>query len=188
MSGFLSQIISNTWRSDSEFFIYSPLSPFSIDAMKFELALTISATTAIHGEWRTQLNLFLTMLIGGIWHGANFTFLLWGAYHDVILAPVPARRAFNQECPNLYYIGTSYGTYSPHGGGISDMLQFLYRGKVTNVSISAVGPLLPIQKALTLQLSRGSVVIWEIPFRYVKRLLIQHGEVVFREYPELVGK
>ena len=39
-----------------------------------------------HGEWRTQLNLFLTMLIGGIWHGANLTFLLWGAYHGLILA------------------------------------------------------------------------------------------------------
>ena len=39
-----------------------------------------------HGEWRTQLNLFLTMLLGGIWHGANLTFLFWGAYHGFILA------------------------------------------------------------------------------------------------------
>lgn len=27
----------------------------------------------------TQLNLFLTMFIGGIWHGANWTFIVWGA-------------------------------------------------------------------------------------------------------------
>jgi alginate O-acetyltransferase complex protein AlgI len=38
------------------------------------------------GVWRTYLNLFLTMLLGGIWHGANWTFVLWGAWHGAILA------------------------------------------------------------------------------------------------------
>jgi alginate O-acetyltransferase complex protein AlgI len=36
-------------------------------------------------EWFTSRNLFLTMLIGGLWHGASWNFLLWGAYHGVIL-------------------------------------------------------------------------------------------------------
>lgn len=39
-----------------------------------------------HGEWRTYGNLMLTMLIGGLWHGANWTFLVWGAYHGLLLA------------------------------------------------------------------------------------------------------
>ncbi|WP_424949839.1 MBOAT family O-acyltransferase [Deinococcus sp.] len=38
------------------------------------------------GRARTYLNLFLTMLLGGLWHGANFTFILWGAWHGGILA------------------------------------------------------------------------------------------------------
>src|SRR5688572_776851 len=38
------------------------------------------------GEKRTYVNLLLTMLIGGIWHGANWTFLVWGAYHGSLLA------------------------------------------------------------------------------------------------------
>jgi alginate O-acetyltransferase complex protein AlgI len=38
------------------------------------------------GVWRTYLNLFLTMLLGGIWHGANWTFVAWGAWHGAILA------------------------------------------------------------------------------------------------------
>jgi alginate O-acetyltransferase complex protein AlgI len=38
------------------------------------------------GEVNTYLNLFLTMLIGGLWHGANWTFVIWGAYHGVLLA------------------------------------------------------------------------------------------------------
>lgn len=35
---------------------------------------------------RTYLNLFLTMLLGGLWHGANWTFVIWGGYHGLLLA------------------------------------------------------------------------------------------------------
>lgn len=38
------------------------------------------------GEARRDLNLFLTMLIGGLWHGAAWTFVAWGAIHGVALA------------------------------------------------------------------------------------------------------
>ncbi|MBR1837825.1 MAG: MBOAT family protein, partial [Kiritimatiellae bacterium] len=38
------------------------------------------------GAGRTYLNLFLTMLLGGIWHGAGWMFLLWGALHGAGLA------------------------------------------------------------------------------------------------------
>ncbi|MGD1922620.1 MAG: MBOAT family O-acyltransferase [Paracoccaceae bacterium] len=38
------------------------------------------------GKVRTYLNLFLTMLLGGLWHGASWTFVLWGAWHGVLLA------------------------------------------------------------------------------------------------------
>jgi alginate O-acetyltransferase complex protein AlgI len=37
------------------------------------------------GVVRTYVNLFLTMLLGGLWHGANWTFVLWGAWHGGIL-------------------------------------------------------------------------------------------------------
>ena len=38
-----------------------------------------------HGEWRTYRNLALTMLLGGLWHGAAWNFVLWGAFHGLIL-------------------------------------------------------------------------------------------------------
>lgn len=38
------------------------------------------------GPVRTYINLFLTMLLGGLWHGANWTYVLWGAYHGLLLA------------------------------------------------------------------------------------------------------
>jgi alginate O-acetyltransferase complex protein AlgI len=34
-------------------------------------------------EWRISVNIFVTMLLGGLWHGASWTFVIWGAYHGV---------------------------------------------------------------------------------------------------------
>ena len=39
-----------------------------------------------HGEKQTYRNLMLTMLLGGLWHGANWTFVIWGAIHGVGLS------------------------------------------------------------------------------------------------------
>ncbi|GMV63149.1 MAG: alginate O-acetyltransferase [Parvibaculum sp.] len=39
-----------------------------------------------HGEAKTYRNLFLTMFLGGIWHGAAWTFVFWGAFHGTMLA------------------------------------------------------------------------------------------------------
>ncbi|MDR3142379.1 MAG: MBOAT family protein [Tannerellaceae bacterium] len=38
------------------------------------------------GKTRTYLNLMITMLLGGLWHGASLRFILWGAIHGVSLA------------------------------------------------------------------------------------------------------
>ena len=38
-----------------------------------------------HGEARTYTALMLTMLLGGLWHGASWTFVVWGGLHGVYL-------------------------------------------------------------------------------------------------------
>ena len=38
------------------------------------------------GKVRTYFNLFITMLLGGLWHGANWTFVIWGGLHGFYLA------------------------------------------------------------------------------------------------------
>ena len=35
---------------------------------------------------RTYVNLVLTMILGGLWHGAAWTFVVWGCYHGALLA------------------------------------------------------------------------------------------------------
>ncbi len=38
------------------------------------------------GRFRTYFNLFITMVLSGIWHGANITFIIWGIIHGVASA------------------------------------------------------------------------------------------------------
>ena len=38
-----------------------------------------------HGNFRTALNLFMVFILCGLWHGANYTFLVWGLFHGAFL-------------------------------------------------------------------------------------------------------
>jgi alginate O-acetyltransferase complex protein AlgI len=38
------------------------------------------------GPTRTYINLGVVLLLGGLWHGAKWTFVVWGAYHGLLLA------------------------------------------------------------------------------------------------------
>lgn len=65
-----------------------------------------------HGKNRQRVNLMATMLIGGIWHGASWMYLLWGAYHGLLLvlhkavsriwhAPAMLQGTFMLKCINV---------------------------------------------------------------------------------------
>jgi alginate O-acetyltransferase complex protein AlgI len=53
-------------------------------------------------EWRRNLNLFLTMLVGGLWHGAAWTFVVWGALHGCALSINHEWRRRGKELPSLF--------------------------------------------------------------------------------------
>jgi D-alanyl-lipoteichoic acid acyltransferase DltB (MBOAT superfamily) len=44
----------------------------------------------------TYRNLMLTMLLGGLWHGASWNFVIWGGYHGALLS---LERVFRGERP-----------------------------------------------------------------------------------------
>jgi alginate O-acetyltransferase complex protein AlgI len=50
-----------------------------------------------HGKTRTYFNLMATMLLGGLWHGANWTFVLWGGLHGIYLLINHAWRSLMQK-------------------------------------------------------------------------------------------
>ncbi len=53
------------------------------------------------GGGRTRLNLLLTMLLGGLWHGAALNFVFWGAWHGLLLVCTP-RRASIADRPRRF--------------------------------------------------------------------------------------
>lgn len=50
-----------------------------------------------HGEPRRYFNLLVTMLLGGLWHGASWNFVLWGGLHGIYLSINHLCRALKQR-------------------------------------------------------------------------------------------
>lgn len=51
------------------------------------------------GKVRQYVNLMLTMLIGGLWHGASFNFIVWGGMHGIALALDKMRMSVAKRLP-----------------------------------------------------------------------------------------
>ena len=62
-----------------------------------------------HGYSRTMVALIITMVLGGLWHGAGWNFILWGCLHGAYLA--------------IYYLWSKTGLSLPHS--LSMILTFL---------------------------------------------------------------
>lgn len=56
------------------------------------------------GKWRTYLNSFITMLLSGLWHGASWMFVIWGALHGVGLIVHKANKWWLDKIPNTWYV------------------------------------------------------------------------------------
>lgn len=87
-----------------------------------------------HGPARRYTNLMATMLIGGLWHGAGWTFIMWGGLHGIYLAVNHAWRATGMKLPHL----------------VSVMITFLavvvawvfFRATDFHAALSVLGPML----------------------------------------------
>jgi alginate O-acetyltransferase complex protein AlgI len=72
-------------------------------------------------KWRMYYNLFLTFLVSGLWHGANWTFVIWGAFHGILLVwerlTENGRKKLKEstifaKIPRIYGISTMLLTFS----------------------------------------------------------------------------
>jgi alginate O-acetyltransferase complex protein AlgI len=52
-------------------------------------------------NWATCRNLMITMTLGGLWHGASWTFVVWGVLHGLFLVVHRGFRAFGEARPRL---------------------------------------------------------------------------------------
>ncbi|MEO8449800.1 MAG: MBOAT family O-acyltransferase [Gemmatimonadota bacterium] len=115
------------------------------------------------GEGATYRNVMVTMLIGGLWHGANWTFVIWGAYHGALLAGYRRFSTQWDRLPNrvsqlitfvLVVVGwtlfrsTGFGMasellvkmFSPVGGALLPQLPFVFVALVGGAAWSMLGP------------------------------------------------
>ena len=64
------------------------------------------------GSSRTYLNLLIVMVLGGLWHGAAWSYLIWGAYHGLLLGAERAMgqmRAGEKRAPGMVATWLRYG-------------------------------------------------------------------------------
>lgn len=66
------------------------------------------------GQKRTYMNVMLTMLLGGLWHGANWNFVIWGGIHGAWLSierffwPRGEKFSFFSRALTLFVVGISW--------------------------------------------------------------------------------
>ncbi len=60
------------------------------------------------GTLRTLFNLMFTMFLGGLWHGASWTFVAWGLLHGIYLITEHLLREF---VPKMQWVGTMLGRF-----------------------------------------------------------------------------
>src|SRR6185295_12069340 len=64
------------------------------------------------GKIRRQTNLLLTMLLGGLWHGAGWNFVIWGGLHGFYLIINHGWRALRQKHGNAHRANTIGNVFS----------------------------------------------------------------------------
>ena len=120
------------------------------------------------GPRRTMINLLLTMVLGGLWHGAEWTFLAWGAYHGALLAIERwnGRKPFYSTLPKVMAIGITFllaviGWVFFKSPDVTSAWQYL--GNMVGIGC-AEGSRLPLDNALVITaLIAGALVCWFCP-------------------------
>ena len=62
------------------------------------------------GKIRQYINLMITMLLGGLWHGASFNFVIWGGFHGILLI---IDKIWKQICPKLSSVQSKHDPKKP---------------------------------------------------------------------------
>lgn len=97
-SPYKANTIQNFWRR-----WHMTLSSFLRDYLYFPLGGSRG------GVWMACRNLLIVMILGGLWHGAGWTFLLWGLVHGVLLvAHLIARKLIRVNVPNALAVATTF--------------------------------------------------------------------------------
>ncbi|HEX2574681.1 MAG TPA: MBOAT family O-acyltransferase [Polyangia bacterium] len=139
------------------------------------------------GTWKTYRNLLLTMVIGGFWHGAAWTFLLWGFYQGMLLV---LHRALEP------WLGRHFTARSSGGRAVSFVVRVLFMFQLTAYGwlifrAESVGQLGHFTRALVHPLAgwdgatARTIVGYVLPLVAVQALQYVRGQLDFMGLPPL---
>jgi len=110
------------------------------------------------GVKRTYVNLMLTMLLGGLWHGASWNFVIWGGLHGIYLAI------------HKFIIGRKRLEESYHYKGIPSLAKFLLFVLTTNILVLITWLFFRATDFNTTRLFFSKMIHWE-PSEFTYRFL-----------------
>lgn len=124
------------------------------------------------GPARTYVNLMTVMLIGGLWHGANWTFLIWGAIHGAMLAAERAtgKNSVYAGLPRVFRTAITFGIVCLawvffRAGSLPEAYSYLQcLAGLRNVSAGQTLALVPVYDSYhaTVFLTAG-LLVWAAP-------------------------
>ncbi len=140
-----------------------------------------------HGTFKTYRNLFLTMFLGGLWHGANWTFALWGAWHGVILSIERAlgvtvsKQHFNIFAWGLTFLLVVIGWVMFRAPDVTTAVYF-YKAMFSFTSLTLSEPLIDgITKLQLFILVLSYFVVFITGFKQpIMRWLAQGGQTIYK--------
>lgn len=94
------------------------------------------------GLRRTQINLLLTMLIGGLWHGASWNFVIWGGMHGLLLL---AHRALPTPAPSRSPVSSTLARIVTFVS--VSVLWIFFRAETTSAAVDFVARMLSFEGA-----------------------------------------
>ena len=129
------------------------------------------------GPGRTYLNLMITMLLGGLWHGANWTFVVWGGYHGALLIADRKLEPLLTRMPTVLYRALTFALvvvgWVFFRAPTLD-LAFAWLGEMVGIGAAGLGASL-ITSGIGVLVVTGLIAInvvpetWDVRFPYGRR-------------------
>lgn len=114
------------------------------------------------GKLRTYINTLIVFLVSGFWHGANWTFLLWGAINGIFVVIDKAGKKIEDKIPRILRIAVTFA--------ITTFLWTIFRSDTVTAAFSMIG------KAFTGQFGAISPIYTDIMNELIEiRILCRFG-------------
>lgn len=137
-------------------------------------------------RWLNYRNLMITMILGGLWHGAAWGYVLWGAAHGLMLVLHKQFKDYCEDKPRLNaFLSTAFGT------GLRITVTFISVGLCwvlfqpdLSKALTVFEKLFYLHKGLTLPLNNRSLWI-VVVFFFACQWLVRSGlwEKIYRRLP-----